>query len=126
MVPSFIVIGLAINTTEILVMSQVVLSFGIALAIIPLLIFTNNEKLMGVFKNNKYVSYTGIVIIALVVALNIYLMMTLIKNMNKRSVLRLYLNSFLTFSVATFKIILERISRLSNFVLKPIQGTTLY
>ncbi|WP_275949790.1 MULTISPECIES: Nramp family divalent metal transporter [unclassified Photobacterium] len=77
MIPSFIVIGLAINTTEILVMSQVVLSFGIALAIIPLLIFTNNERLMGEFKNNKYVSYAGIVIIALVIALNIYLMVTL-------------------------------------------------
>ncbi|WP_308811094.1 Nramp family divalent metal transporter [Photobacterium leiognathi] len=77
MIPSFIVIALAINTTEILVMSQVVLSFGIALAIVPLLIFTNSKKLMGEFKNNTYVNYAGVVIVTLVVALNAYLLVTL-------------------------------------------------
>lgn len=77
MAPSFVVIGLGMNTTDILVMSQVVLSFGIALAIIPLLIFTNSERLMGEFKNNKWVSYVGMVIVTLVLALNGYLMATL-------------------------------------------------
>ncbi|MFZ3504379.1 Nramp family divalent metal transporter [Vibrio harveyi] len=77
MAPSFVVIGLGMNTTDILVMSQVVLSFGIALAIIPLLIFTNSERLMGEFKNNKWVSYSGVVIVTLVLALNAYLMFTL-------------------------------------------------
>jgi len=77
MAPSFVVIGLGMNTTDILVMSQVVLSFGIALAIIPLLIFTNSERLMGEFKNNKWVSYAGMVIVTLVLALNGYLMVTL-------------------------------------------------
>ncbi|AQM71412.1 Divalent metal cation transporter MntH [Vibrio campbellii] len=77
MAPSFVVIGLGMNTTDILVMSQVVLSFGIALAIIPLLIFTNSERLMGEFKNNKWVSYAGVVIVSLVLALNAYLMVTL-------------------------------------------------
>ncbi|MCY9855322.1 divalent metal cation transporter, partial [Vibrio mediterranei] len=58
--------------------SQVVLSFGIALAIIPLLIFTNSKRLMGEFRNNKWVSYAGMVIVSLVLALNSYLMFTLI------------------------------------------------
>lgn len=78
MIPSFIVIGLAVNTTEILVMSQVVLSFGIALAIIPLLYFTNSKKIMGKYKNNKTVSALGFVIVAIVLALNLYLSYTLL------------------------------------------------
>ncbi len=77
MIPSFIVIGLGLDTTQILVMSQVVLSFGIALAIIPLLIFTNSERLMGEFKNTKTVNILGVVIVTLVLALNGYLMVTL-------------------------------------------------
>ncbi|HIF9421649.1 Nramp family divalent metal transporter [Photobacterium damselae] len=77
MIPSFIVIGLGLDTTQILVMSQVVLSFGIALAIIPLLMFTNSERLMGEFKNTKTVNILGVVIVTLVLALNGYLMVTL-------------------------------------------------
>ncbi|ARR51010.1 divalent metal cation transporter [Photobacterium damselae subsp. damselae] len=77
MIPSFIVIGLGLDTTQILVMSQVVLSFGIALAIIPLLMFTNSERLMGEFKNTKTVNILGVVIVILVLALNGYLMVTL-------------------------------------------------
>ncbi|MBA5684088.1 Nramp family divalent metal transporter [Photobacterium damselae subsp. damselae] len=77
MIPSFIVIGLGLDTTQILVMSQVVLSFGIALAIIPLLMFTNSEHLMGEFKNTKTVNILGVVIVTLVLALNGYLMVTL-------------------------------------------------
>ncbi|HIF9437094.1 TPA: Nramp family divalent metal transporter [Photobacterium damselae] len=77
MIPSFIVIGLGLDTTQILVMSQVVLSFGIALAIIPLLMFTTSERLMGEFKNTKTVNILGVVIVTLVLALNGYLMVTL-------------------------------------------------
>ncbi|TLS82552.1 divalent metal cation transporter [Photobacterium damselae subsp. damselae] len=77
MIPSFIVIGLGLDTTQILVMSQVVLSFGIALAIIPLLMFTNSEHLMEEFKNTKTVNILGVVIVTLVLALNGYLMVTL-------------------------------------------------
>lgn len=77
MLPAFVVIAMGINTTEILVMSQVVLSFGIALALIPLLKFTNDVKLMGQFANSHWVKYAGIVIVALVLALNAYLLVTL-------------------------------------------------
>ncbi|WP_305846047.1 Nramp family divalent metal transporter [Photobacterium kishitanii] len=78
MIPSFIVIALAVNTTEILVMSQVVLSFGIALAIIPLLYFTNSKKIMGKYQNSKIVSTLGLIIVAIVLALNLYLSYTLL------------------------------------------------
>lgn len=47
MLPSFIVIMLGMDATRILVLSQVLLSFGIALALVPLLAFTGNRALMG-------------------------------------------------------------------------------
>ena len=43
MAPAFVVIAMGLNTTEILVLSQVILSFGIALALIPLLMLTGDR-----------------------------------------------------------------------------------
>ena len=74
MLPSFIVILMGLDPTRILVMSQVLLSFGIALALVPLLIFTSDSKLMGDLVNSKRVKQTGWVIVVLVVALNIWLL----------------------------------------------------
>lgn len=45
----FIVILAGMDATQILVMSQVLLSFGIALALVPLLVFTGNKELMGIW-----------------------------------------------------------------------------
>lgn len=77
MAPSFVVISLGINTTQILVMSQVALSFGIALAIIPLVLFTASSDIMGRHTNSKTVTTAGSVIIGLVLLLNAYLLTTL-------------------------------------------------
>ena len=55
-------------------MSQVLLSFGIALALVPLLIFTSNSQLMGDLVNSRWVKQVGWVIVVLVVALNIWLL----------------------------------------------------
>ena len=74
MLPSFIVILMGLDPTRILVMSQVLLSFGIALSLVPLLIFTSDGKLMGDLVNSKRVKQTGWVIMVLVVALNIWLL----------------------------------------------------
>ena len=65
---------MGLDPTRILVMSQVLLSFGIALALVPLLIFTSDSKLMGDLVNSKRVKQTGWVIVVLVVALNIWLL----------------------------------------------------
>ena len=70
MLPSFVVILLGLDPTRILVMSQVLLSFGIALALVPLLIFTSNAKLMGDLVNTRWVRGIGWVIVAIVVSLN--------------------------------------------------------
>ncbi|EJD6659378.1 TPA: manganese transporter [Enterobacter cloacae] len=55
-------------------MSQVLLSFGIALALVPLLIFTSNKDLMGELVNTTLVKRTGWVIVVVVVALNLWLL----------------------------------------------------
>ena len=56
------------------IMSQVLLSFGIALALVPLLIFTSNKHLMGELVNTTLVKRTGWVIVVVVVALNLWLL----------------------------------------------------
>ena len=74
MLPSFIVILMGMDPTRILVMSQVLLSFGIALALVPLLVFTSNQKLMGELVNSALVRRVGWLIVGLVVALNGWLL----------------------------------------------------
>ncbi|MGL6297261.1 MAG: Nramp family divalent metal transporter, partial [Plesiomonas sp.] len=76
MLPAFVVIIIGLNPSSILVLSQVVLSFGIAFALIPLLIFTGQRALMGELTNSKIIQGIGAVIVVLVVALNIFLLAT--------------------------------------------------
>ena len=74
MLPSFIVIMAGWDPTRILVMSQVLLSFGIALALVPLLSFTGNREIMGEMVNSRLMQNAGRAIVVLVVALNGYLL----------------------------------------------------
>lgn len=81
MLPSFIVIMAGWEPTRILVMSQVLLSFGIALALVPLLVFTGNRELMGDMVNSRLMQTTGKVIVVVVVALNFYLLVAMAMGM---------------------------------------------
>ncbi|QWA09599.1 Nramp family divalent metal transporter [Sodalis ligni] len=74
MLPSFIVIMAGLDPTRILVLSQVLLSFGIALALVPLLVFTGNRQLMNEMVNTRLVKIIGWCIVVVVVSLNIYLL----------------------------------------------------
>ncbi|AHF76329.1 Manganese transport protein [Sodalis praecaptivus] len=74
MLPSFVVILLGLDPTRILVLSQVLLSFGIALALVPLLVFTGNRQLMNELVNRPLINTLGWLIVAVVVTLNIYLL----------------------------------------------------
>ena len=74
MLPSFIVILMGLDPTRILVMSQVLLSFGIALALVPLLMFTSDKSLMGDLVNTTLVKRAGWAIVVVVVALNMWLL----------------------------------------------------
>ncbi|WP_413737721.1 Nramp family divalent metal transporter [Sodalis sp. RH21] len=74
MLPSFAVILMGLDPTRILVLSQVLLSFGIALALVPLLTFTGNRDLMGDMVNSKVIKVLGWLIVTVVVTLNAYLL----------------------------------------------------
>ncbi|WP_405117166.1 Nramp family divalent metal transporter [Paenibacillus sp. FSL K6-1217] len=72
-IPPLVIIALGINATSALVMSQVVLSFGIAFALIPLVIFTSDRRIMQGLVNHRITTILGWIISALVVALNLFL-----------------------------------------------------
>jgi manganese transport protein len=74
MIPSLIVIGIGLDPTRTLVLSQVVLSFGLPFAIVPLVLFTGRRDLMGVLVNRRLTTLLVSVIAVLIVALNIYLL----------------------------------------------------
>jgi manganese transport protein len=74
MVPSLIVIGIGLDPTRTLVISQVVLSFGLPFAILPLVWFTGRRDLMGVLVNRRLTTVVVSIIAALIVALNVYLL----------------------------------------------------
>ncbi|WP_042206863.1 Nramp family divalent metal transporter [Paenibacillus durus] len=72
-IPPLAVILSGVDATRALVMSQVILSFGIAFALIPLIIFTSDRKLMGGLVNRRITSVLGWVIAGIVVSLNLFL-----------------------------------------------------
>jgi manganese transport protein len=77
MVPSLIVIAVGFEPTRTLVLSQVVLSFGLPFAIIPLILFTRRRDLMGVLVNKRLTTILASIVAALIVSLNIYLLVQL-------------------------------------------------
>ncbi|AHV97546.1 Nramp family divalent metal transporter [Paenibacillus sabinae] len=72
-IPPLVIILSGIDPTKALVMSQVILSFGIAFALIPLIIFTSDRKLMGGLVNRRITTALGWVIAGIVVSLNLFL-----------------------------------------------------
>jgi manganese transport protein len=76
MVPSLIVIAIGLDPTRTLVFSQVVLSFGLPFAIIPLAMFTSRKSVMGVLVNSRLTTILVSVVAALIVGLNFYLLYT--------------------------------------------------
>ncbi|WP_084777951.1 Nramp family divalent metal transporter [Saccharibacillus sacchari] len=73
MTPPLVLIISGINATQALVTSQVILSFGIAFALVPLMMFTGDRKLMGGLVNRPITKILGWAIAALVIALNVFL-----------------------------------------------------
>jgi manganese transport protein len=72
-IPSLIVISMGLDPTRTLVLSQVVLSFGLPFAIIPLVIFTSRKKIMGILVNYRITTTLSAITAALIVILNVYL-----------------------------------------------------
>jgi manganese transport protein len=74
MLPALVVLGLGLPATDSLVISQVVLSFGIPFALVPLLLLTRRADIMGSFVNNRLTNAVGGGIAAMIIALNVYLL----------------------------------------------------
>nr|WP_309851758.1 Nramp family divalent metal transporter [Deinococcus soli (ex Cha et al. 2016)] len=74
MLPAFIVILLGLNPTDVLVLSQVILSFGVPFALVPLLLFTARRDVMGVLTSRPLVSGLGWVFASIIIGLNVYLL----------------------------------------------------
>jgi len=74
MVPAFVVIGIGVDPSRTLVISQVVLSFGIPFALIPLVLFTSRRDVMGVLVNDRLTTVAATVVAGLISALNVFLL----------------------------------------------------
>ncbi len=73
MLPSLVVIAIGLDPTHTLVLSQVVLSFGLPFAIIPLVRFTGSKEIMGGLVNKKLTNWLASIIAGLIILLNLYL-----------------------------------------------------
>jgi manganese transport protein len=74
MIPAFVVIALTDNVSRTLVISQVVLSFGIPFALIPLVMFTSRRDIMGVLVNARATVAAAVVVATIISGLNIFLL----------------------------------------------------
>jgi manganese transport protein len=74
MAPALIVILIGVDATRTLVLSQVLLSFGLPFALIPLIVFTRRKDLMGVLVNRLPTTVAAAAVAGLIVLLNFYLL----------------------------------------------------
>jgi manganese transport protein len=74
MLPALLVLELGLPTTGSLVISQVVLSFGIPFALIPLVLLTRRADVMGALVNRRITTLTAALVTAMIVILNGYLL----------------------------------------------------
>ena len=74
MIPAVAVAGAGVDASRALVLSQVVLSFGIPFALIPLVLFTSRREVMGALVNRRLTTAVASVVAALIVSLNVFLL----------------------------------------------------
>jgi manganese transport protein len=72
--PALVVLGIGLNPTDALVISQVVLSFGIPFALVPLLLIAKRREVMGSLANPRWLSALAGTLGALIIALNVFLL----------------------------------------------------
>ncbi|MFT4157572.1 MAG: Nramp family divalent metal transporter [Microbacterium sp.] len=70
LIPALVVLGLNVDPTRALILSQVVLSFGIPFALIPLVILTAQRRTLGIYANRPWTTIAGATASALLITLN--------------------------------------------------------
>jgi manganese transport protein len=74
MLPALIVAAIGVDPTRTLVLSQVVLSFGIPFALVPLVWFTSKREIMGTLVNRRLTTAVATLVAAMISALNVFLL----------------------------------------------------
>ena len=78
MAPALVVIAIGVDPTHALVISQVVLSFGIPFALVPLLLFCRDRGLMGTLVNRRSTTAIATLVIGIILSLNVFLIFLLL------------------------------------------------
>ena len=74
MIPALVFIAAGVDPSRALVISQVVLSFGIPFALIPLLLFSRDRRLMGSLVNRRVTTAAAAIVAAVIIGLNFFLL----------------------------------------------------
>ena len=74
MIPALVIIAAGVNPSKALILSQVVLSFGIPFALIPLVMFCRDHALMGTLVNRRSTTMAAVIVTIIIVALNAFLL----------------------------------------------------
>jgi manganese transport protein len=74
MTPALVVLAIGLDPTKTLVVSQVVLSFGIPFALVPLVLITRRADIMGSLRNARVTTAAATVVAGLIIALNVFLL----------------------------------------------------
>jgi len=78
MIPAMVVIGLGLDELKVLVLSQVILSFALPFAVIPLILFTARREMMGEHLNGPLTNTLAVATAAVIVFLNVLLLYQLL------------------------------------------------
>ncbi|QKT07345.1 Nramp family divalent metal transporter [Gordonia sp. X0973] len=74
MAPALLLLALGIDTTQALIFSQIVLSFGIPFALVPLLLLSRRRDVMGALANRPLTTVAMAVVTTVIIVLNVYLL----------------------------------------------------
>ncbi len=74
LIPAIVVIAVGLDPLKILILSQVVLSFALPFALVPLLLLTGNPEVMKQFVNNKLTHWLGWLTVSVIIVLNAVLL----------------------------------------------------
>ena len=74
MLPALVVLAIGVDATDALVASQVVLSFGIPFALVPMILLTRRGDVMGTFVNRRGTTIVASIVATLIILLNLFLL----------------------------------------------------
>ena len=73
-IPAVVVLAVGLDPLEILIMSQVALSFALPFALVPLIVLTGNRDVMKQFVNSRLTHALGWLTVSIIIALNVFLL----------------------------------------------------